>query len=207
ELSIIEGDVFAAITRVQRQLSLAYLQDDSVSIDWLKPIQPALKLISAVDLWHTRPTILQRLPSPVKTAARLMRKVMKDEHGLDIDPDQVFIRYIRGKSFTPLGSARVPVTQVNTPDGLPVSLSQALIGNYRVEHAEGYLDHDARTIVYIDPTEKGHAATVQELAVAPQAIENHIRKIDFLPLMTRRVERFWGRQQDSIEECFKTNFM
>ncbi|WP_426118641.1 dermonecrotic toxin domain-containing protein [Pseudomonas sp. DSP3-2-2] len=207
DLSILEGDVFTAITRVQQQLSLGYLQGDSVSIDWLKPIRPALQLISAIDLWHTRPTILQRIPSPLKTAARLMRKVMKDEHGLDINPDHVFIRYIRGKSFTPLGSARVPTTQVTVPDGLPISLSQALIYNYRVEHAEGYLDHDARTIVYIDPTEKGHAANVQELAITPQAIENHIRKIDFLPLMTRRVERFWGRQQDSVEECFKTNFM
>jgi hypothetical protein len=206
-LSVIEGDVFAAITTVQKQLSLGYLPGDSVSTDWLKPIQPALKLVGAVCLWQTRPTILQRIPSPQKTAARLMRNVMKDEHGLDINPDQVFIRYIRGKSFTPLGSARVPVTQFNMPDGLPISLSQALIGNYRVEHAEGYLDHDARTIVYIDPTEKDHAATVQELPVSPQAIENHIRRIDFLPLMTRRAERFWNRHQDSVEECFKTSFM
>jgi len=207
ELSIVEGDIFAAITTVQKQLSLAYLQGDAVSIDWLKPIQTGLRLISAVDLWQTRPTLLQRVPSPLKTAARLMRKVMKDEHGLDINPDQVFIRYIRGKSFTPLGSARVPTTQVIVPDGLPISLSQALINNYRVEHAVGYLDHDARTIVYIDPTEKGHAANVQELAITPQTIENHIRNIDFLPLMTHRVERFWGRHHDSVGECFKTNFM
>ena len=214
ELSTVEGDFFVAITKVQKQLSLDYLHREAMTDvepvtehPWLKPIRSALNLVSAADLWQTRPTVLQRVPAPLKTAARLMRKVMKDEHGLDINPDQVFIRYVRGKTFTPLGSARVPITQVKTPAGLPISLSQALINNYRVEHAEGYLDHDARTIVYIDATQNGHAVDIQELAVTPQAIENHIRKIDFLRVMTRRVERFWDRHQDSVEQCFKTTFM
>lgn len=214
ELSRIEGDIFVALTQVQKQRSLDCLDRDAMSDGkpvvehpWLKPIRSALNLVSAVDLWQTRPTILQRVPSPLKTAARLMRKVMKEQHGLDINPDQVFIRYVRGNAFTPLGSARVPVTQIITPDGLPISLSEALIRNYRVEHAEGYLDHDARTMVYIDRSENGHATDIQELAVTPQALENHIRKIDFLRVMTQRVQRFWNRHQDRIEECFRTHFM
>lgn len=214
ELTAIEGDIFSAITRAQKLLSLRHLQTDNLSdnaprdnIDLLKPIRHALELVSAIDLWPVRPGILRRIPVPLKTAGRLMRKMMKDEHGLDINPDHVFIRYRRGKTFTPLGSAHVPVIQVTVPDESPISLSQALVINYRVQRAEGYLDRDARTVVYVDHTGKGDGADIQELAVTAQAIENHIRQIDFLSLMTARIERFWDKHKNNVEQCFKTNFM
>lgn len=206
ELVTLEGDIFCAITQAQKERSL---NDDpqTPDIDLLKPIRQALNLISAVDLWQTRPGILQRIPSPLTTAARIMRKVMKQEHGLDINPEHVFIRYVSSNAVTPMGSPRVPVTQVHRPDGIPVSLSQALVSNYRVEQAQGYVDHDARPMVYIDATGKGDGADIQELAVTAEAIEQHIRKIDFLSLMTERISRFWDAHQNEIERSFKTAFM
>ncbi|WP_426140391.1 dermonecrotic toxin domain-containing protein [Pseudomonas sp. DWP3-1-2] len=206
ELVNIEGDIFCAITQAQKERSL---HDDSQvrDIDLLKPIRLALNLISAVDLWQTRPGVLQKIPSPLNTAARIMRKVMKQTHGLDINPDHVFIRYVASNSFTPMGSPRVPVTQVHRPDGVPVSLSQALVSNYRVEQALGYVDHGARTRVYIDATGKGDGTDIQELAVTAEAIEQHIRKIDFLSFMTERISRFWDEHQNEIESSFKTAFM
>ncbi|HEX8596426.1 MAG TPA: DUF6543 domain-containing protein [Pseudomonas sp.] len=207
-------DIFSAITRAQRGYSFEFLKSDSISelltayqTQLLNPIRQALALISAVDLWQSQPNVLRRIPAPLKTAARVMRQTVKARHNLDVNPDHVFIRYIPGTSMTPLGNARVPVTQVSFPDTKPISLSQALISNYRVAQVQGYIDHGGQTHVYIDDTDNGYTTQPREIPLSAQDIENHIREIDFLSLMSRRIEHFWNKQQCVVEQALETTFV
>ncbi|MEX5591119.1 hypothetical protein, partial [Pseudomonas urmiensis] len=79
----------------------------------------------------------------------------QENHTLTINPEHVFIAYRPGYSSTPLGNPRLPPTYVHTPDPRPISLSEALISNYRVDHPAGYIDHGGSTVVFFDPTGQG----------------------------------------------------
>ncbi|WP_122314477.1 dermonecrotic toxin domain-containing protein [Pseudomonas cichorii] len=209
ETRVIEGDLFSHLTDAQKALALDQpaTQDGAHVIDPLKPIARALTLAGAVDFWQAQPPILKRIPSPLKISAHLMGTVIHKLHGVKLNPDHVFIAYRSGTSRTPLGNIHQPASHVHVPSEKPVSLSEALVNNYRVEYPTGYTDHGGRSVVYQDPTGKGTWSPDQELPVTAEAIETQIKTIDFLALMTGRIDDFWERQADTIEQALKTTLM
>ncbi|MFJ4142338.1 dermonecrotic toxin domain-containing protein [Pseudomonas sp. NPDC089734] len=202
----IMDDVFSHLTKAQQTFALDLLNnaDEARMIDPFKPIARSLALAGAVDLWQTQPAILKHIPSPHRLAARLMGEALPDS---SLNPDHVFIAYRRGTSITPLGSVHQPVSHVHVPSEKPVSLSEALINNYRVEYPAGYIDHGGRSVVYLDPTGKGDWADDRELPLSAQSIEDKIIAIDFLSLMSAHLDEFWEQQADTIEAAFRTLFM
>lgn len=207
DIKTLDEDIFSALTRAQKALSLEqHSQHTHVDARFML-VERGLTLVSALDRWELQPDIVKRIPNPLKAANRLMRVYLKNDHQLDVNPDHVFIRYVRGTSTTPLGSAHSPITYVHTPDETPISLSNALLNNYRVERPVGYIDNGARTTVYTDLTGKGQWSDDAELAISPEAIESHIRSINFLELMSKQLNRFWEEQGTAIEQSFKTTFM
>ena len=206
---VIQEDVFSRLTVAQKTLALDLLEnvEEAHGIDLLKPIARGLTLAGAVDLWQTQAPILGQIPAPLKTSAQLMGEVIRNLHGVALNPDHVFIAYRHGHSTTPLGSFMRPMVYVNVPDEKPVSLSEALISNYRVQYPAGYIDHGGRTVVYLDPTGKGDWSADKELAISALAIEEKIKAIDFLFLMSRRLDEFWEQQADQIEQTFQAMFI
>ncbi|GFM55231.1 hypothetical protein PSCICF_14090 [Pseudomonas cichorii] len=209
ESVVIQDDVFNRLTIAQKTLAFDMLEnvEDAHDIDLLKPIARGLTLAGAVDLWQTTAPILEQIPVPLKIAAQLMSDVIRTLHGEALNPDHVFIAYRRGHSTTPLGSFMRPMVHVHVPDEKPVSLSEALMSNYRVQYPAGYIDHGGRTVVYLDPTGKGAWSADKELAVSALAIEEKIKAIDFLFLMSRCLEEFWEQQADGIEQTFQAVFI
>jgi hypothetical protein len=208
-LTEIEGDVFSAITAEQEKLSLDYLETQvgiSAQPNPFKAIERALTLLSAVDIWQAQPGVLQQIPAPLTTAASVMAKTLRDKHGWTVNPDQVFIRYLRGSSITPLGDARHPALDFQVPDEKPISLSQALVNNYRVAAPGGYIDHGGRNAVYLDMTGKGVWLASQELPMDAQAIEGVVREINFLGLMHRKIDEFWQQHAAAIEASLDGHF-
>lgn len=209
-LFLIEGDVPDAITQAHEKWSLDYL-DTQVGLgpqpDPFRTIQRGLALLSAVDIWQSQPDTLTRLPVPKQYAASIMAEVLRNRYGRELNPDQVFIRYLRGQSITPLGNARQPSTDFQVPSETPISLSDALVSNYRVPTPVGYIDHGGRSVVYLDPTGKGDWSASQELPIDPQAIEDDIRNIDFLKRMTQHIDEFWENEKSLIEASLQTHFM
>lgn len=209
-LSEIEGDVFTAITAAQEKRSLLYLESqvgDGPQPNPFNIIERSLSLLSALDIWQSEPGILQKIPTPLTTAAEVMTKALQDKHGWQLNPDRVFIRYLRGTSITPLGDVRHPTVDFQVPDEKPVSLSEALVSNYRVAAPVGYIDHGGRSAVYHDSTGQGVWEKNQELPIDPQAIENLVRDINFLDLMHRRIDEFWGQHEAVIDEALQAHFM
>lgn len=166
-------------------------------------IARGMTLACAVDLWQTAPEILDDLPRPDGIAAERMKHWLQ-QHGLDLDPRQVFIAYRPGLERTPLGQVRHANTDVHVPDETPMSLVKALIGHYQIESPSGYIDHGARTVVYHDPTGKGAWAEDRLLPVSAEALCTYIEQIDFLALMTLRIDEFWEGQQGRIERALRT---
>ncbi|MBX8484560.1 dermonecrotic toxin domain-containing protein [Pseudomonas cichorii] len=205
ESVVIQDDVFSRLTDAQKTLALDLLEsmDGIHDIDPLKPIARGLTLAGAVDLWQTQASILGQIPAPLKISAQLMAEVIRTLHGTELNPDHVFIAYRRGHSTTPLGSILRPTVHVHVPDEKPVSLSQALMSNYRVQYPAGYIDHGGRSVVYLDPTGKGVWSADQELAISALDIEEKIKAIDFLHLMSQRLDEFWEQQAQKIEQMFQ----
>ncbi|MDO7927565.1 hypothetical protein Q6A51_12290 [Pseudomonas sp. KFB-139] len=205
ESVVLQGDVFSHLTDAQKTFALDLLEsvDGAHDIDLLKPIARGLTLAGAVDLWQTKAPILGQVPAPLKIAAQLMAEVILTLHGAELNPDHVFIAYRRGHSVTPLGSILRPTVHVHVPDEKPVSLSEALMSNYRVQYPAGYIDHGGRSVVYLDTTGKGVWSADKELAVAALDIEERIKAIDFLHLMSRRLDEFWEQQAQRIEQIFQ----
>ncbi len=204
----VDGDVFAELTKAYELLADQLLEHESFDrFDLLRPVSRCIALASAVDLWQTHPAILDQLPEPATLAAQLMADFLREQHNLEHDPDHVFIAYRRGTSTTPLGDARTPSMQAYTPDETPLSLSEALVNQYRVRSPAGYIDHGGRTVTFLDPTGKGEWAEDRALALDPQAVENHIRTIDFLKLMTERIDTFWDQHKTGIEQALKSTLM
>lgn len=209
-LSMIEGDVFSAITQAQENLTLEYLENQAgltVQPQPLKALGRSLALLGAVDLWHSQPGIIDRLPSPRHEAANIMSRFLRDTYGQTVDPDKVFIRYLRGHSIRPLGSVQHAASDFRVPDSTPISLSEALTINYRVASPSGYIDHGGRTVVYLDPTGTGQWSAEKELAVDPMHIEKQIRAIDFLTLMTTHIDEFWEQHKAAIEDALQAHFI
>ncbi|QXG29483.1 dermonecrotic toxin domain-containing protein [Pseudomonas viridiflava] len=207
-LTLIEGDVFAELTDAQTLLAEALLSDERYDrFDLLRPVARSLTLASGADLWQSQPSILKQLPEPSRLANRLMSGYLSDRQGLQHDPDHVFLLYRRGTSTTPLGDARTPAVHVHTPHEKPISLSEALVTQYRVQTPLGYIDHGGKTVVFLDPTGQGQWAVDTELAVDPYAVEEHIRTIDFLALMTERIDTFWEQEKTGIEQAFQSTFI
>lgn len=209
-LKHIEDDVFTAITQAQEIRSLDYLATQVGSgeqPDPLKAIGRAMSLLSAVDIWQTQPQILSQIPAPDRHAADIMGTVLREKYGQHLNPDHVFIRYLRGHSITPLGNARNPGNDIQVPSENPVSLSDALVNNYRVASPTGYIDHGGRSVVYLDPTGKGEWSASQELPIDPQAIEKKIQQIDFLKLMNGHIDTFWEQHKSAVEDSLQNHFM
>ncbi|MCD5995174.1 hypothetical protein KDX38_16165 [Pseudomonas sp. CDFA 602] len=208
ESQVIEGDVFAEMTRAHEAFGYALLSTEAYdSIDLLKPVARSLALASAVDFWQTRPAILEQLPQPSTVANQVMADYLREHHGLTLNPEQVYIAYQRGNSITPLGDARTPSTHVHTPDEKPITLSEALIRNYRVDYPSGYIDHDGRSLVFHDASGTASLTDQQALSITPKAVEDYIKSLDFLSLMTRRLETFWSLQRGAIEDAFRSTFI
>lgn len=210
-------DLFTALTQAQQGFSDNRLALGSIEVDLsdmpeenetlLMPIDGSLKLVSSIDFWGEQSEIRTRVPDPLRTANRLMQRFLKTHNVTDVKPQQVFICYRRGTSITPLGNARAPVTAINVPDPVPVPLGRALLDNYRVERPVGYIDHDGRTVVYNDPTGEGKWAAQNELAISADAIEQHIRGIDFLAVMSDKLKHFWDRKSSSVELALRRTFI
>lgn len=209
-------DLFSALTQAQREFSSLDLTADLVRIEpddmgdsdrLCLPINRSLRLIGALDIWGEQSDIRAAIPDPLKTANRLMQRWLKREHGLDADPEHVFIRYLRGTCVTPLGHARAPATDVRVPSLQPITLGQAVLNNYRVEHPVGYIDQGGRTVVYLDPTGAGDPAQDNELSITAQAIEEHLRSVDFLGIMVKQLQRFWHRQGSTVELSLRRKFV
>jgi hypothetical protein len=209
-LTEIDGDIFSAITAAQEKRSLDYIETQvglCAQPNPFKPIGRALSLLGAVDIWQSQPGVLQRIPAPLTTAARVMAKALREKHGWEVNPDQVFIRYLRGHSTTPLGDARHPALDIQVPDEKPVSLSEALVSNYRVASPTGYIDKGGRNAVYLDTTGTGKWDARQELPMDVQAIENVIREINFLSVMRQEIDTFWTQHRAVIEATLRSQFM
>lgn len=209
-------DLFAVLTQAQRQYSTEALPLENIGSEsdemdasdrWRMPINRSLKLIGALDIWGEQSDIRTRLPDPLKSANRLMRRWLKHDHAVDAKPEHVFIRYLRGTSITSLGHARAPVTQVQTPALAPIALDKALMDNYRVEHPVGYVDHGGRTAVYLDVTGEGKWDEEQELSLSADDIEQRIASIDFLAVMSLQLQRFWDQQGSAIELTLRKTFV
>lgn len=206
----IDTDIFTAVTAAQEKRSLDYIETQvglSPQPNPLKTIERGLSLLGAVDIWQSQPSVIQQIPAPLTTAARVMAKALRDKHGWVVNPDKVFIRYLRGHSTTPLGDARHPALAVNVPDEKPISLSKALLSNYRVASPTGYIDNGGRHAVYFDDTGKGVWSASQELPMEAQAIENAIREIDFLNVMRQEIDNFWEQHKAAIEAALQSQFM
>ncbi|RMO96397.1 hypothetical protein ALQ33_04759 [Pseudomonas syringae pv. philadelphi] len=203
---LIEGDVFDALT----QASFAgFLQGNNPrdSTDLLRPVARSLTLAGVIDLWQTQPAILAQLPVASTMAAQVMASYLRERHGLTLNPEHVFIAYQPGYSTRPLGDPRLPPTYVHAPDEKPISLSEALVSHYRVDHPAGYIDHGGSTLVFFDPTGLGDRERGRLLEISPQALEDYIHTFDFLTWMTRRIHEFWGQQKTSIEQAFRSAFI
>lgn len=208
ESSLIEGDVFSALTHAQERAAIELTGADNYDrFNLLKPIARSLTLASATELWQTHSPVLDLIPEPSKVAAGLMSDYLHSHHGLSLNPDHVFIAYRRGHANTPLGDARVPATYVNVPDETPISLSQALVSNYRVQYPAGYIDHGGGTSVFYDNTGKGAWAPEQVLPINPQNLEDYIKDLDFLATMSVQINDFWTVRKVVIERAFSTVFI
>jgi hypothetical protein len=209
--TLVQGDLFDNLTRLHKQRSLTEDSGDPLeppsSVDLLRPIKRSLALISAADLWNVQPDILRHLPVVQRSAAKAIRSALFDRYGLLLNPYHVFIRYLPGTSTTPLGNARLPSNFVYVPDTKPISLGKALINNYRVEQSLGYLDNGGRSVVYLDATGKGEWAPERLLSISPEAIEDTVKSIDFLALMSAQVIHFWEQHKDSIEQAFQAGLV
>ncbi|MEQ7921346.1 DUF6543 domain-containing protein [Xanthomonas sp. WHRI 1810A] len=203
------GDVFRALTLAQQAFVAECLKPEGLDAadSVLMPIQRSLKHVAALDIWDEHADIRSRIPVALQTANHMMKRWLNDNYALDANPDQVFIRYLPGSSTTPLGHARAPVTEVRAPSLLPVALDQALVDNYRVEHPVGYIDEGGRTAVYIDRTSKGQWSAINEVPIGAETIEQHIRDIDFLGVMTQQLQRFWDRQGTEVERSLRQTFV
>ncbi|KPY80895.1 hypothetical protein ALO97_05290 [Pseudomonas syringae pv. tagetis] len=200
---LLAGDVFTELS----QASLTETQFNSENIDLLKPVSRSLTLAGAADLWQTASTLLEQIPSAPRMAAQVMAAYLLKHHNLTLNPDHVFIAYQSGNSVSPLGSPRNPPIHVHTPAEKPISLSEALISNYRVDSPEGYIDHDGTTEVFLDSTGQGERAQGQRLAITPQALEDYIKAFDFLTWMTGHIQTFWRQQKTAIEQAFRSAFI
>lgn len=209
-LSEIDGDIFSAITAAQETRSLEYIETQvgiSAQPHPFKTIERGLSLLGAVDIWQSHPDVLQQIPVPLTTAARIMAKALREKHQWVVNPDQVFIRYLRGHSTTPLGDARHPAIDIQVPDEKPISLSEALVSNYRVASPAGYIDNGGRNAVYLDVTGTGKWDARQELPMDVQAIENVIREINFLNVMHQEIDEFWAQHKAAIEATLQSQFV
>lgn len=203
-------DPFEHLARAQQQFSLGRLEDadfaelpDDITVDESDvvhgPIWPALAMISAQDHWHDEARLHERMPTLLTTANRLMGKWLKDQSGLATRPEHVFLRYLPGTSIRPWGTPTTPINQVIVPDEQPIALGQALIENYRVQHPVGYNDHGGRWVVYADTGGQGIWSPEKELPVSVASLEDQIRRVDFLAVMTDQLKNFWGQQSVAIE--------
>jgi hypothetical protein len=208
-LRIIQGDVFTAVTAAQETLSMDFLRQDvglAGQPDIFPVIERGMRLFGAVDIWQSEPGILHRLPAPLSVAKAVMTDALRRRHGMSHDPDKVFLRYLRGHLLQPLGHVRQAGNDFSIPDDKPISLSEALVYNYRVPAATGYIDHGARNVVYLDPAGKGEWATERELKIAAGDIEAIVRETDFLSLMNRNILSFSEQNRADVEAALQSQF-
>ena len=174
----------------------------------LPPIEPVLATVAALGCWHSEPGLLESIPTPNGVADRIMGRWLKQAHGIELDPSQVFIRYRPGSMRRPWGSARIPPTNILVvPSQQPVAIGQALVKNFRALKPSGYDDEGGRWVVYTDPDRQGTWSQDREIPVTAASIEAYIRSIEFLEVMTARLNGFWDQKATSIERTLSSTLI
>jgi hypothetical protein len=169
-------------------------------------IEPAMAVISMLDHWQGHEPLPGRIPTPLRVADRLMSKWLK-QNGLRTAARNVFIRYVPGPAARPWGNPRIAAANVmHIPDGKPISLSHALMSNFRATHPRGY-DDDGRWVAYADPDGQGRASLDGELNVSAVSVEAYIASVDFLDVMKCKLEQFWHQQRAAIERSLWSTFV
>jgi len=212
-------DVFTYLCNAQRLFALIHPEtegflevfdgSDPPEQDYLlPPIEPALAIVAALGCWHSEAGLRESIPTHDGVADRIMGKWLKQAHGIDLDPRHVFIRYRRGSSRKPWGSARIPPTNILVmPSELPVALGQALVKNFRALEPSGYDDEGGRWVVYTDPSGQGAWSQDREIPVTAASIEAYIRSIELLEVMTARLTKFWEQKATAIERTLSSTLI
>lgn len=212
-------DVFAHLCDAQRLFALTHPEtegflelfdgSDLPEQDYLlPPIEPALAIVAALGCWHSEAGLRESIPTPKGVADRIMGRWLKRAHGIDLNPSHVFIRYRRGLSRKPWGSARTPPTNILVvPSERPVALGQALVDNFRALEPSGYDDEGGRWVVYTDPSGQGTWSQDREIPVTAASIEAYIRSIELLEVMTVRLNRFWEQKATAIARTLSSTLI
>ncbi|WP_295473764.1 DUF6543 domain-containing protein [uncultured Pseudomonas sp.] len=203
QAQVVSGDLFNALQRASRSAGEAIWCAAAQAMT-LRPIHRALTLAGGMDLWQPYPALLQDLPAPQKLASHLMKTWLQEQYGLDLDPRQVFVAWRHGSQATPLGHVRQAGSAIRVPRAEPLDLPQALIERFQAVEPGGYIDTGGHWAVWHDPSSKGQWQATKVLPIEARALERHIASIDFLALMTQRIEAFWEHHQQDLERTLRT---
>ncbi len=196
----VTGDVFRLLLIACRACAEVPPDKHGQALSW-RMISRSMALAGAVDLWQSQPSILGDIPRPDTVANERVQRWLKEQHGLDLDPRQVFIAYRGGRTHQPLGHVKNASTYIHVPDETPLTLANAMISHYRIESPSGYIDEGARTVIYRDPGGKGSWAEERVLPISAEAFCQYLEQLDFLAIMTARIDAFWEGQQARIEQA------
>ncbi|MCQ9422521.1 hypothetical protein NRB16_03130 [Pseudomonas sp. LJDD11] len=202
EARLYVGDPMHALQRASQRAAESFTRTGSDAFMW-QPARPALALAGAAELWQARPAILDSLPAPMNIATGLMRDWLHKQHGLDLNPRQVFVAWRPGQRRTPLGHVRQAGNRIHTPETRPMNIAKALISRYQAEQPEGYIDEGGKWAIWHDPTGKGQWQADKQLPLSARQLAVHIERTDFLTLVSRRIETFWTQQQAQVEHALR----
>lgn len=179
---------------------------DSLDAPWLKntdpkevfqPINRSLAMIGSTDTWALRHDLKEKLPSPLRLAARFMREHLHNHYPGKLSPNKTFIQYIPGTKRTSLGGSVEPIAFV--PSEKPLSLTQALLNNYRVETPGGYRDIGGKTVVFVDETGQGRYTPGSEVPIKPADIAGVIANAHFNERFSKALALFWTANAGELE--------
>lgn len=172
-----------------------------------QPIARSLEMLTSTGPLQVSHDLLKRLPSAKRLASQFMRKALRPHYPHAFDADHTFIKYLPGRRVEQAPYLLPKKTHV--PDTRPVSVTQALLDNYRVDFAVGYKDYGARTVVFTDDTGQGIYTEGKELPIAPSLIATLVEQANFSRRFRDHMTRFWTSHSTRINlylrEVFNTH--
>ncbi|MGL5626521.1 MAG: dermonecrotic toxin domain-containing protein [Candidatus Rhabdochlamydia sp.] len=217
-----QGDVFSFITERQKmrvsndlhafntQSSIYdnyYSNYQSTNFAFFTTITAAIQYIPYLlpNIHDTVSHLKNLFPSPYITASEFMKKAVKDKLGLDIDPDQTFIRYSLHEAKITISDPMIPPAFGGQKASTTIqSLTEAALSNYREETSPyGYT-----TIIYQDLSGKReYRSSDQVLTILPKDLEEIIADADIDALHKNTLDAFWSTHADQTNYFIKYRFL
>ncbi|KAJ3617301.1 hypothetical protein Zmor_008828 [Zophobas morio] len=175
--------------------------------DSKKAVLQGLNCLNYAIYLQLRNTVISTLPNFKEMASQVMRSILKEQTGLDLDPDKVYLNYF-GKSPKHYSSQAFLKWTRDVQPEWSITLTALPFCNYNsIDEFKSAARLNEEYGVYWQGFGCDHYGIRNEIKIKPSVLRDIIWKLGFATKVDQELSKFWNEHQDDWRMLAKAEFL